>query len=87
MDNDKCNEALRACDKPMRWTGDGVGWKDDTVRHVRWMIAEALSWPAERLEKKFRWLGFIQGVLWTEGIVEISVLKRMNMPDRPGASE
>jgi hypothetical protein len=45
------------------------------------MIDEALSWPAERLEKKFRWLGFVQGVLWTEGVIDIDDAKKQNMPE------
>lgn len=50
------------------------------VEHMLWMIAEALSWPADRLEKKFRWLGFIQGGLWADGLASIDELKKMNMP-------
>jgi hypothetical protein len=49
-------------------------------RHLLWMIDEARSWPAERLEKKFRWLGFIQGTLWVEGILPIAEAKEMNKP-------
>jgi hypothetical protein len=91
MDNDKVNEALRTCDAiiveladmvyPERYAEENVLSNARKLRHTRWMIAETLSWPASRLEKKFRWLGFIQGVLWTMGLSKIDELKKMNMPD------
>lgn len=34
-----------------------------------------------RLEKAFRWLGFIQGSLWVYGFYEIRDLKNHNRPD------
>lgn len=39
-----------------------------------------------RLEKAFRWLGFIQGVLWCEGVYTIDAMKDHNRPveDRNG---
>src|ERR1700677_4418928 len=48
--------------------------------HVLWMAREAITWGAERLEKKFRWLGFIQGVLWVTGEMTIEESKNMNKP-------
>jgi hypothetical protein len=33
-----------------------------------------------RREKLMRWLGFMQGALWQQG-VDLEDLKRMNMPD------
>jgi hypothetical protein len=51
------------------------------LEHVLWMCHEVRSWPAERLEKKFRWLGFVQGVLWREGIQSVEEAKRDNMPE------
>jgi hypothetical protein len=89
MNNDKVDEALRACDNaivlcagavsPERWTEHSPR-HDDRLRHLRWMVVEASSWSAERLEKKFRWLGFIQGALWADGLCDIDDLKRMNAP-------
>lgn len=35
-----------------------------------------------RIEKAFRWLGFIQGVLWCEGIFTIEEMKDHNRPLR-----
>src|SRR5260370_41015983 len=99
MNNDKVNEALRACDAlaggrlevvspthtlPVRWRDPeemtSTGREAWRLKHVRWMIFEALAWPAERIEKKFRWLGFIQGAMWVLDVSSIDELKRMNMP-------
>jgi hypothetical protein len=52
-------------------------------QHALWMSQEALSWGPERLEKKFRWLGFIQGVLWSFGDYSIEEAKGMNKSDTP----
>lgn len=54
--------------------------KTQAMQHVGWMCEEALTWPAERLEKKFRWLGFVQGALWAFGMLPVEQLKRDNMP-------
>lgn len=35
----------------------------------------------ERMEKCFRWLGFIQGVLWSSGNFDLNELKNHNRPD------
>lgn len=94
MDNDKVNEALRGCrysidtqDAIPHIVKSGPPARNqypmsyaEKIGHVRWMIAEATSWPAERLEKKFRWLGFVQGVLWAHGIQTIEESKKQNMP-------
>ena len=33
-----------------------------------------------KMEKTFRWLGFIQGCLWSQGIFSLEDLKGHNMP-------
>jgi hypothetical protein len=48
------------------------------AEHALWMCEEALTWGPERLEKKFRWLGFIQGVLWMTHGCTIRELKKDN---------
>lgn len=55
--------------------------KTQAMRHVGWMCEQALTWGPERLEKKFRWLGFIQGVLWAFGMMPVEEAKRDNMPE------
>jgi hypothetical protein len=51
------------------------------IRHALWMCHEALTFPPEKLEKKMRWLGFIQGVLWMTGVLTIEAAKQANMPN------
>lgn len=34
-----------------------------------------------RIDKVFRWLGFIQGVLWSQGIYTLTELTGHNLPD------
>lgn len=94
MDNEKVNEALRACKlaicKNRDWdpeTVDHVSIRNqeastpgEKLEHLLWMIKEASYWDATRLEKKFRWLGFVQGALWDMGIQTIEEAKRQNMP-------
>jgi hypothetical protein len=57
------------------------------LNHVLWMCKEALSWDqqlvmtgGDRLPKKMRWLGFIQGVLWMNNLLPVEQLKKDNMP-------
>lgn len=52
------------------------------LRHVRTMIPKTIEFfQTDRREKGFRWLGFIQGVLWTEGLYTIKEMKDHNRPD------
>ena len=52
------------------------------MRHIGTMIPKAIEFfQQNRREKGFRWLGFIQGVLWTEGIYAINEMKDHNRPD------
>jgi hypothetical protein len=46
--------------------------------HVKWMLFEMGTWGDERLERMFRWLGFIQGVFWCEKVYTIDELKNHN---------
>jgi hypothetical protein len=51
------------------------------VSHLRAMIRTSMDMVQEgRREKVMRWLGFIQGAMWAFGLVDITTLKRMNMP-------
>lgn len=51
------------------------------AKHVLWMALETRDLvDADRMEKAFRWLGFIQGWLWTVGIYTVDELKSHNMP-------
>lgn len=50
------------------------------LRHAAWMCQEALTFPAEKLEKKMRWLGFIQGIFFVTNFQSIDQMKKDNMP-------
>jgi len=54
----------------------------EQYQHLLYMaeeIHELVS--AGKIEKAMRWLGFMQGVLWSLSICPLDQLKRMNMPD------
>ncbi len=52
------------------------------MAHLRWMCGEAMIFVcAGRTEKAFRWLGFIQGVLWAAGRFTIEELANHGRPD------
>jgi len=54
--------------------------KDGTeLQHVRWMCNEIPEMmKTEEVGKIYRWLGFIQGVLWVHGIYTIEQLCEHN---------
>jgi hypothetical protein len=89
MDNDKVNDVLckmaQKLDdlghKPVRHPPDEP-WHcmNIALAHAYWMCVETLAMPPKKLEKKFRWLGFIQGVLWMTGVQTIDESKKDNMP-------
>jgi hypothetical protein len=90
MTNDKANEVLAAHAKHLKEAGfharrfDAQGMMPsagEAQRHMLWMAEEAFSFPPEKVEKKMRWLGFIQGVAWYVNGVPIDELKKQNMPD------
>lgn len=56
----------------------------DALGHVRWMLGEMMGMIGDtdhhyistsNREKMHRWLGFVQGVLWTERIFTIDHLR------------
>jgi hypothetical protein len=51
------------------------------LNHVLWMCAEVKKLVEEDcIEKAMRWLGFIQGALWSMSFFSINNLKVDNMP-------
>lgn len=84
---------LLKCERfePVRWPAgkplpdieeDGVSKKVILLNHCLWMCAEARSWGPGRLEKKQRWLGFIQGVLFSTNRLTIEMMKWDNKPPK-----
>ena len=54
------------------------GW---ILGHVHAMLDEMDQFlDQDRLEKAFRWLGFVQGVFWVLGIYTLEELKNHNRP-------
>lgn len=43
-----------------------------------WFDAGILIWEESKIEKAMRWLGFLQGILWTHGIYSIEDMKKHN---------
>lgn len=86
MTNDQVNAVLRGLVEhfkplPAERLDPKETWPSsaEARQHARWMAEEALSWEPERLEKKMRWLGFIQAVVWLVDGVAIETLKQDNM--------
>lgn len=52
-----------------------------SLSHALWMCNEVLSWDQARLPKKFRWLGFIQGIFWMNNVMPVDEAKQHNMPE------
>lgn len=49
--------------------------------HLVYMCETAIGFVQEgRTEKAFRWLGFIQGVLWKQGVFTLEGLKNHSRP-------
>ena len=58
----------------------GTGMSPE-LRHVLTMLPKAAQFVEDgRRDKAMRWLGFIQGVLWTQKIYTIDELKLHNAP-------
>lgn len=65
-----------------KWLASGNSAYFDRAQHLLFMCGQIRELLGEgRREKVMRWLGFLQGVLWTDGYATLEELKRMNMPD------
>ncbi len=59
-----------------------INSEEDALAHCLVMIDKIYAFLEEgRREKAFRWLGFIQGVLWLQGIYTLESLKNHSRPD------
>lgn len=70
--------------KPASYAHDRPIRNDERVRsldHCMGMLNQIDDFVNEgRLEKAFRWLGFVQGVLWSNGMFSLDDLKNDNRP-------
>lgn len=56
----------------------GTG-RNDALRHAAWMCGEARRFLDQgRKDKAARWVGWIQGVLWTSGVYSLGELRKHN---------
>lgn len=54
---------------------------NDFLAHCHGMLDEMKTFIEEgRMEKVFRWLGFIQGCLWIIGVYTVEEIKNHNRP-------
>ncbi len=57
---------------------------DEQVRHLLTMIPKMRVFVTEgKIDKVFRWLGFLQGVLWSTHFYTLDELKEHNREDAP----
>lgn len=76
MTDDKCREVLDI------YAVELQDYEDGPLGHCKEMIPKMDVFIDEgRREKFFRWLGFLQGVLWMEGMYTLEELKDHNRPD------
>lgn len=70
---------------PIRIDQDLLGpTHKETFAHGLWLVEQVPAFVAsERLEKAQRWLCFVQGMLWAEGLVTTRALKEVMRP--PGS--
>jgi hypothetical protein len=56
---------------------------DQRLSHLLFMCQEAQVFvDTDRVEKAMRWLGFLQGALWSHAYCTLDELKRHAMPDK-----
>jgi hypothetical protein len=72
--------------KPVDFPHDRlVSGFDASLEHCYSMLSKIDQFVVEgRLEKAFRWLGFIQGCFWSIGLCSLDELKEHNRPDTEG---
>lgn len=92
MTSEKILEAAQACKRILVSEGVPIArfstsefpqWQAERLAHAHYCVDQIINVfvPAGRQEKAFRWLGFVQGVLWAEKIVVLDDLKNQNRPD------
>jgi hypothetical protein len=89
MDNEKVNQALQSIALQLKEIGHtphrlppnaASPNRMQALNHAMALAVIGLELPEEKLGKKFRWLGFCQGVLWSYGCATIGDLKEVKRP-------
>jgi len=61
---------------------DSPYYSKEMLSHCCGMIDKMEKFVREgRIEKAYRWLGFVQGCLWTTGVCSLEDLKNHSRPD------
>jgi hypothetical protein len=96
MDFPKVIEALGACEELIRkdpvyilvarsasdmHRRNGLRDRQGHLDHCLDMVRRMREWKPEQLEKAFRWLGFIQGVLYAHGVTDIETVINSALKD------
>ena len=91
MTGEKITEAVERYEKLMRDRGikpaklphDVLPQNiEQQLAHISAMLPEMKEFVCQgRLEKAFRWLGFVQGILWANQIFVLEDLKNHNRPE------
>lgn len=76
-------QIIEVCDKYCSLLHDVYPYRENdkpnSLRHIKWMCIEIPNLiKLEKIEKANRWLGFVQGVLWSNKIYDIHQLKDDN---------
>jgi len=66
--------------QPQKLSPTSEGTRVEALAHVLYMLGhiEDLLHHPERREKLMRWLGFVQGILWSECLYTLDELKDHN---------
>lgn len=86
MDHVKVQEALGVCEtKTEKFLTQYSSALLDVeqkakLQHCLDMIVQMRDWGPERLEKSFRWLGYIQGMMHAFDVADLDELKNMSRP-------
>jgi hypothetical protein len=55
-----------------------LAWKAENLSHARWMCGQVKELAEKDVPKANRFLGFVQGILWTMGLYTINEMRGHN---------
>ena len=59
-------------------TGDRFMPQNERKKHLAWMLEEIINMPDDKFEKANRWLGFVQGGMWSLGLRSVDEMRDDN---------
>lgn len=84
MTGEKIKQVARLYDSELA-EADIPSYRDrseSNLMHVRWMCEQIIGLvDTGRIEKAFRWLGFVQGCMWCFGCFTVRELANHSRPD------